>query len=419
MVIRRRRAGIGMLVCACIAAGCASSSSAPERPPVHFVTADAFADAAVVREGAPPTRVPIAERPAWGADGEVVTIAGDAPVQQMIASPGAPAGDTLVVDQMVGQINGKPIYAEEFFRDMDARLRELAKQMTLRQWIKEVRADVDRKLWDVARDELLLAEFRSTLTPEMKVGVLAFIESVRSDLLSGNLGSEELANERALEEEGLTLREKVKADTERQFVLQQLRKSIANRVYVSSRDIELYYEQNYEKYNPVPDAVFRVIRVSEADGGTVASVESRLAGGESFAAVAADDSGWAPDKGNEHRVTIKAPTYAEQDFWALPELNKATKALSPGQVTPKITERGAVWWVMLEKIEHPPGKSLYDVQLEIERELRAQRLRVEELRYFETLLAKSNMSDMEDMTVRLVEYAAVRYYVQPQLPSGE
>jgi hypothetical protein len=392
---------------------CCGSTDAPAKSPTRIVSADAFADPGVVRAAPEPAEFPPADRLATGAGTDVVAIAGDAPAPSVVAAPTSAIGDRLVVDQMVGQINGKPIYAEEFFRDMDARLRELSTRMPLRQWIKDVRTDIEASLWDQTRDELLLAEFRSTLTPEMRVGVLAFVEDIQSRITAGAGGSEEQANERALEEEGLTLREKVKTESERSFVLQQLRRSIANRVYVSSRDIEQYYDQNHDKFNPPPIAVFTVIRIPADDSGAIARVESRLAAGDAFVDVAAAESGWAVDKANQHRVIIEAPSFQEQEFWAIEELNTPTRQLSPGQATGRITARGAAWWIALTEIERPAGKSLYDVQLEIEKALRAERLRAEEIRYFQRLLAKSNMSDMQDMTTRLVEYAAVRYYVRP------
>lgn len=392
---------------------CCGSSSGPAKAPTRTVSAAEFADVEVVRVAPAPAEYVIVERPGSTGGTEMVTIVGDAPMNAGMPIAGA-TGDQLVVDEMVGQINGKPIYAEEFFRSMDARLRELATQMPLRQWVKQVRTDVEGKLWDVTRDELLLAEFRSTLTPEVKVGVLAFIEDVRRDYLSQSLGSSELANQRSLEEEGMTLNERVKSDTERQFVLQQLRRSIANRVYVSSRDIEQYYDQHYDEFNPPSEAVFLVIRVPLSDTVAISRVESMLAKGEPFALVAATESGWAKDKGNQHRVTIKAESFQDQQYWAVEELNTPSQHLTVGQSSGRIDARGAAWWIKLEAIEKPPGQPLYAVQLEIERGLKAERMKIEELRYFEKLLTKSNMSDFESMTIRLVEYAAVRYYLTPE-----
>jgi len=402
---------------------CTSPGGEEKTGPRTVVSTSEFADLTVVRT---PPESPVYPHaapmhtdptPTTG----LVAIAGDPPKPGRAATtpsnPSNPA-DAVVVDEMVGQINGEPIYAEEFFRDMDARLRMESTQKSLKQWIKDVREAVERKMLDRLRDELYLAEFRSTMTPEMKVGVQYFLQNLRQNLESVAGGSSEQANQTILEAEGITLNEKVKDTAQQQFVREQMRKAIANRVYITSRDIETYYDQNYEKFHPPAIAIFAVIRVPLTDSGRIKRVESRIASGDEFAAIAAAESEFNrepknPEQKNQHRVVLQSDTFEEEEFWAIPELNTATKQLTVGATSSRIEVRGSAWWISLLAIERPPGRSLYDVQLEIEQILRNERWRNEEMRYLSRLMAKSNISDMETMIYRLVDYAAVRYYVKP------
>jgi hypothetical protein len=396
-----------------ILSACAGSGDGARRE----VSATEFVDPAAP----PPEATPIAPTPAAASIADAEDPA-DAPPPSAVAVVGAPpapdpdapdvaSGEPLVIDQMVGQINGKPVYADEFFTDMDARLRREATRKRERQWLRDVREDIRRRLWDRTRDELLLAEFQTSLTPQQRVGVLAFIEDIRENIESMAGGSAEVANERLQEEEGVTLREKVQDVAERQFILEQLRRSIASRVQVSFRDIKQFYEQNIDRFTPPAVARFRVIRAPLVDTQRIARIEDELASGAPFDQVAAAESDWAVDGENRHEVVIEAESYEDQRFFA-GALDGPTRALGEGEDTGRIDHGRWAWWIRLDEVSREGGQSLYEVQLAIEEEIRAQRVRAEEQRYFISLLERSNVSDFDLMVQRLLDYAAERYLIQ-------
>ena len=408
------------LVIALFSAGCASSREAPPEQVEKPVTAADFADASITRTPTTPTPPPtIAREKASVGSGDIKVSVAAPEVAAVSSPPAVGAEQTFVVDQMVGQVNGKPIYADEFFEEMDARLRQEASRLPLDQWVSMVRDDVARKLWDQTRDQLLLSEFQTTLTPEQKMGVRAFIEDLRQNIQRSYGGSSEVANEKLQQEEGVTLRQKVQNEADQQFILAQLRSSIAQRVQVSFKDISLYYQQNYDRFHPAPVAMFRVIRVSISSTRRMDGVETALLSGESPVEIAAKYSDWAKEDENIHRVEITDHDYAKTTFWGAEALNKATQALKPGEITPRIDIGGRAWWVYLETIDAPPAQDLYEAQLEIEKSIRAQRISEEERRYFRGLVDRSNMTQFDDMVKRLVAYAAERYYVRELYKSKE
>lgn len=385
----------------------------------RVVTAADFAgapsDAAAIT---PEPRPAAIEPPAQNAIPDVAVIVG-APAADPFAAAGATAPangappparvQTYFVDQMVGQINGRPIYASEFFEPMDERLKQDAQKFGEREWLSSTRKLITQALADRLRDDLILAEFQSTITPEQRTGVLTFITNVREGLISGNLGSESLANQRLRESEGLSLDEKVKDITERRFIIEQLRKSIGSRVQVSQRDVELYYEKNADEFSPPPIAEFRIILAPKNDSEKLERIEKALAAGEDFAAVAQRESAYKPDDGNLQKSVIKGRVYTEAQFFGPQPLNEAARALTPGAASSRIDVGTAAYWLKLERIDQPPSKSLYDAQLEIERKLYAEREEEERLRYFDGLLARGSFSDVKDMVERLLIFSAKRY----------
>jgi len=365
------------------------------------------------QDAAPPPRRISAERASEGV-GDVVVLAGAPPLPSAPPAPGA-TETRYLVDQMVGQINGKPVYANEFFSDMDARLRqEVAKLKTsdeIKEWFAGLRKEIEQTLWDRLRDDLLLAEFEASMTPEQRMGLLAFVESVRQNFIS-TYGSEATANERLLSEQGKTLDQTVSDTTQLEFVREQLRRSIISKVQVSYREVENYYQRHPQEFTVPASATFRIIRVPASDTALVAEVERALASGESPIELARRLSTYKPDEGSVYTVELKAPL-AESTIFQPQPLDAAARALSVGRTSPRIDFANDAWWLHLESLTDAKVLPLYEVQRAIEAKLRNQRISEEERAYFTQLLAKSSVSDIQTMVQRLHAFAAERYLLIP------
>lgn len=409
---------------AALLASCASSSSAPA--PVKQVAAADFASPGA--EGVRSKRAAQVATPAatQAQPAAPVVVVMGAPANPLAAGVApAPAAaregkdERLAVDQLVGQINGRPVFANEFFAPMDARLRRNASEMTDRQWVTETRKAIDAALWDRLRDQLLLAEFESSLTPDQKMGLFAFVDSIRSDLVSGNLGSEEQTNEKLLATEQVDLDTKVADISKRVFIREQIRKEILSRVQVSFWDVRLYYEQHLDEFAPPPVAKFRIIQVPATDPEKIARIEAALDAGEEFADVAARESAWRPNAANSHDVMIASREYTAERYFGPEPLNAAVIGLAPGEVTNRVDLGGDCWWIRLDAIHQPEGRTLYEAQSQIEEIIRADRSREEEIRYFAELFKRGSFSDVQQMSARLLQFAAERYLIQDRMTSRE
>jgi hypothetical protein len=399
----------------------AACAGEPTRPAPRAISAADFTAPADQPASPAPTRAPrtvVDADMARGGAADVVVLTGAPSAAPPAAEqPPAPADDDrkLLVDQLVGQINGRPVYANEFFAPMDERLRREATRMKSREWLAFARKEIDAALWDKLRDDLLLAEFETGLSPEERQGLLAFIQDVRDEVISGNLGSTELARQRLLETEGLDLESKVEDVSQREFITFQLRKSIGSRVNVAARDIELYYEQHRADFTPAPEAKFVILRIPKSDADRAAQAEQALGSGEAFESIAQRLSTWRPEAGNTTEVEIAEHDYASAALFGPKPLNEAARLLTPGQVSPRIEVGPDLYWIKLAAIDQKPGKTLYEVQREIEEKIRAERIRDEERRYFEQLFRRGSYSDVKTMNNRLFEFAAERYLIQEDL----
>lgn len=330
------------------------------------------------------------------------------------AETARPAGASMgFVDSVVGQINGRPVYASEFFAPMDARLRSEAARLPPARWVEQTRQVVLSALRERMREELLLAEFQASLTREQRQGLLAFVGNLRQRLVAENLGSESLASSRLEEAEGLTLDEKIQQQRDTEIIRAQLTRAVGDRLYVSWREIELDYERNYDQYNPAPIARLRMIQVPAANAERVEQVRTALATGTPFAEVASSFSDFRASEGGLWTIGVEREGYAKTRIFAPEELNSVAIGLSPGQVSEPFAWANSTVWLHLEEIEQPPTKSLYDAQIEIHNRLRFQRWQEEEGEYYVRLFGRASVTDLDEMFSRLMEIATQRYLQQP------
>ena len=339
----------------------------------------------------------------------------------VVAAPSEAGGaasaprERVRIDAMVGQINGRPLFASDFFQSMDARLRAEAKRRTPEDWLRFARTEIRKALRDRIRDELLLAEVESSLTPAQRAGLVTFVRSLRENLISENRGSEELADRKMLESQGITLAEAVEARKNEELIRSWLRRILQNKVYVPWRDVTQRYERDRDLYNPPATAILRMIRAPATDTERIAAVNDALAAGDDFTELARERSTYSPDTGGLLERVLDEP-YKQAALIGVPELNDAAHTLTPGQVTGPIEVGKNVYWLKLDEIRSV-SRSLYEVQMQIQQQLFSERVQKAEEAYFSKLLDRSGLgtgSEIDRMEKRLFEIAAERYLLSKQ-----
>lgn len=328
--------------------------------------------------------------------------------------PTTPSGRSLqLLDAKVGDVNGKPVFTSSFFAPIEDRLLAEAERLPPDEWRKSAGRIITQRLDGIIADELLRAEALAALTPTQRVGLQAFLNNFRNNLLSENLGSSQLATRRIREREGLTLDEALKQKEVDTLVQLTLIREINRRVNVSWRDIKQRYERDIDDYSPPPTAVLRVIRVFRDDAGKVESVNSRLQSGEDFIAIAADSTvnTFNQDQDGMLKKQLEG-SFEETSFFGPNVLNEATRPLQIGQQAGPIELGSSVYWIKLVDMEQQ-NTSLYDAQLKIQRDLTFERREQAKQQYFERLQERARVSTRDQVLVRLFEIAEQRYAPHP------
>lgn len=411
---------------AAIAAGCGSTTThvggaARQLSPGEFRDPAAPTAERAVPLYAPtparPERVEIRTLSEAEARGEVeaIDVGVGAPTlapEGVAAGAGEPGGGELtpddleLVDAKVGDLNGRPIQAREWLEPMGARLAAESAGRARPAWRAYAREAILGEIISQLKDELFLAEARSAMTPEETAGLRVFLQRFEREQVARTYGSQTLADEYARQTYGMSL-EEVKRERERAaLIVDQLRRKVWDRVQVSSRDLEIEYERNIEKYNPPPQAVFLVIRVRSADAETVAAIDARVRG-EPFPEVFADERNLQKEP-----LTRAIPEGVEKaELFGAAALQEAAITLAPGGSTGPIESGTSTYWIYFDRIEDN-SRSLYDVQLELRDQITAERQAEESARYVLRILGRAGISeeDLEALTVELVDVAEAWYY---------
>lgn len=409
----RMVSGIALALTALASAGCAQRAPAPVAPSRVLALADFRAEP--VEAESPAFETPTSADAPRVIDPNAPIVAPTDPAGAAVAAPPrrrprplAP-GDRVLVDSMVGQVNGRPIFADDFFEPIEDRLIALSERVRdRRSFVLEANRIVTDELQARVQNALFLAEAEASLSPEEKQGLFHFVRLLTGEEVSKRGGSVEEAREQIRSQENMTLEEYMQAQRDEQLIRKLLYEQIAPRIIVSWKDVEREYERRRAEFEPPGTAALARIRVPRGDAATLAEVERRLAAGDPFleiaAAVGSREGSWQTfriERGDLAMIGI-------EDEQILSALSLLTGA---GETTPAIERGTQVWWLHVESIEQPPARSLYDpeVQSALRGEIRARRTTEEQLRYLRTLLEDGIYDELDAMGQRLLTIAVIRY----------
>ncbi|MFU8829849.1 MAG: peptidyl-prolyl cis-trans isomerase, partial [Phycisphaerales bacterium] len=457
---RRMLLPLGMLCAAGLSIGCAGTTSAPPPSSAQRLTPMDFASSSDEAPASAPetndaSRAPsrvISAREARGGDPDVLALVGrpadlsgpmpTRPVSGPAPSAGgnpavggeevsgsqaalpfvsperevAASNNGIFVDEMVGQINGRPVYAAEFLRTLDDALRAEAIERPPGEWVQFAGRLIQNQLLERIRDELLIAEFNAGLSYDERIGLFAFIDQIQQGIVDRDLGSAARADERLRTSENVSLRGKAQEQFNREVVFEQLRREVTRKVQVSWRDIRRYYEQNISIFQPPASARLRVLRVPDADRDRVSPLLEQRS---QLAETIERETTFRRQEGGVIELELGPDGLAGAEFFGPAALNDPATRLEVGQLSEPIEFSNAVWWLYLEEVVQPETVSLYDAQNRIEQLIRSEREQDERSRYFERLFGSSTMTEQQlmEMRDRLMQFAIERYLAPEDRPT--
>ncbi|MCZ6835696.1 MAG: hypothetical protein O7G85_07980 [Planctomycetota bacterium] len=318
-------------------------------------------------------------------------------------------GERILIDSLVGHINGRPIFADEILLPIEDQLMALSRRSSsVEEFSEQAGLIISDRTIAVVKNELILSEAEASLTPEQQQGLLFFLRNLKEEEVAKRGGSRQEAERRLFEDEGISLEEKVELEKETVLIRSTMFQKIRSRVIVSWHDIEREYERNYDQFNPPRQVTISRIRLDSSNTEQVEDVKTRLAAGEDFGDI-------AQLVGMNKRGLWNTFIVGKDGVSDIP-INDAYKPylenLEEGQVTEAFeTTRGRIMWLQVTKLTQPEGRSLYDqdVQEMLRRGIFDQRMVVERGRYMQKLLEKSTVDDLNLMANRIIEIALIRY----------
>ncbi len=317
-------------------------------------------------------------------------------------------GVAYPVEGLVGQINGRPVYADEFLLPLEDRLLRIVAELPLAQAVRDMNSLIALRFDEYVNSELIIAEAESRLTAEQQQGVLAWLRNVREETITNRGGTRDAAAESIEDEFGVSIDEFM--EQRRSFALAQdlLRKRVQPRAIVSWRDVVQAYRRQFAEFNPPTVALLgRVQLHRERDANRIAAVEEAMAAGADFATIAelagvAGGGAWErielPADGLEG-TTLSAPVRSRLDI------------RNPGSVGEPLDQGVFRTWFTVLSIDQPPVRSLYDseVQRKLEEQLSSTRLAQEQELYIRSLRDRWVTENLQEMFVRLTTIARLRY----------
>lgn len=349
-------------------------------------------------------------------------------------APAAPAEDPILVDAKVGELSGRPVRVEEILDDIAARLRAKAKTRTISsdEWHSlNIKApdmqDISRPeymayatavsrewLMGHLRQQLLEDEARASLKPEEKVGLKYIVQEVAE-----NARRESGGTTAGFEKQKQQTEEEFKREQETILLLEiKIEERLRNRVRISWKDIRQYYDRHPEIFNPPPQVTFRMIRVPADKAGDIAKVQAALDGGTPFAQVALmPENDYGRSDGGLMPVQTVKGDIATMEFFSDDHANAAAHSLkTPGDFTHApfdltLGNDRYKAWLFLDTLKNDSQSlSDFEVQLRIAKVLEREALSVQREAYLERLAHRASMHDVEEMSRRIGEIAAERYW---------
>ncbi len=402
---------IGLVMATTLLAGCAWGGDEPKTRKV--TPADFTAPGTAPGSG---DATSIAQTPGVVVDRGIATTTDDPAVRQaareivhdmppatITATPLKP-GEGITVAGMVGQVNGQPIYARAILDPMHEQLIRLGESLPEARFRQEIRKPIAGILQETVFNALILGEAERDLSENERKGLRFTMTDRREELIRRwGAGAPLVADQALLEKTGKGLEATVE-DLRIQMVIQRyLAAKLHPKINVTRKDIERYYNDHPEIYQPSAWRTIRLIRA--ADESAMRQVQQMLDEGRDFAEVAASPvNSFNVDHGGLLGEKMKG-----EELLVVKPLNAEMLKLKAGQTSPMVKQDGSGYWVHVQAMDTGKARTLREVQKEIEDVLRRQQFQALTARYRDELFKTGTFNPLKDMTDALVEIAVTRY----------
>lgn len=319
-------------------------------------------------------------------------------------------GRSWPIDGLVGQINGRPVFAAEFFVPIEDRLLNIGRQGTPEQTRTAILEIVRQRFSQFVNSELVIAEAESDMTPQMQEGLFGWLTNLKEEVTAQRGGTSFGAEQSLLDETGMNMEEYIEQQRKLGLAGQLLRQKVEPRAIVSWRDIEQAYQAEISKYQPPRKVTIgRILLLNSRDGMQIEATKQAFADGDAFSVVAAELG--VKEDGVWRTFTLEEGTISGISDLAQ-NVRDALKAVRIDESTVAIEGRSSTAWYSILAYETPPSRSIFDsdVQLMIRNRLESFAYDSEESNYLNSLRRRWVNDDIRKMEIKLMQLALRRYW---------
>jgi len=359
-------------------------------------------------------------------------------------------GVPLTVESLVGQVNGRPIYANAVLEPISDQLAAASKKMSRSKFAEEVRNALYQeqdsmgttlysgRLYELVITDLLLSEASNRLTKEQSYGIFSLINRLRDDLASAQGGSQTLARVNLQSESGVSVEEFLEFQREKLLIDALYREKIWPKVNVSWRDIQREFEQiSLEEFSSedandvaeerlqeillglrsglnlgaIPEAKGLVsigmIRVPKDDESLANDVREAFVLGMSFKDVANDLD--LPNDGLWQTFEMGSKGIHDIDVSDL--MKEKLIGATEGEVIDSFDLGRNTVWLSIMNIQKPISIYNRPVQIAVRNQLQWIAFNREKSRFIESLWGEGSIEEVQTMSERVANIA-VRRFIQ-------
>jgi len=314
------------------------------------------------------------------------------------------------IDGLVGQINGRPVFAAEFFIPIEDRLLNIGQQGTPDQTRSAILEIVRQRFSQFVNSELVIAEAESDMTPQMQEGIFGWLSNLKEEVTAQRGGTSFGAEQSLLDETGMNMEEYIEQQRKLGLAGQLLRQKVEPRAIVSWRDVEQAYRAEISTYQPPRKVLIgRILLLNSRDGMQIESARHAFAQGDGFTTV-------ARELGVKEDGLWRTFTLEEGGIEDIEDLAQSVRdALADVRIdepTAAIEGRASTAWYSILAFETPRSRSIFDsdVQLLIRNRLESFAYDLEESNYLNSLRRRWVNDDIRKMEIKLMQLALRRYW---------
>ncbi len=372
-------------------------------PPTVFAPEEIRTTVDIEKEGEAEKVITQKERVQKNADGTEKVINVGAATDEIRVKPGV----KWTIESLIGQINGRPVYAGKFMASIEDRILRIVAENPPGNAQRLIEKLIQDRFQQYINNELIISEAEGMLSPEMQAGIFAWIQSLQEQTVAGNGGNRTSASQSIEDQFGMNMEQYLKEKRDEALASDLLRRRVEPRTIVSWRDVERQYSMLEKEFNPEPRITIGRIRLQVSDQLEIKNVQERFKRGETFAQVA--NALNVPDGGKWQQYPLPKNGLAGLEL--ADDIKKILLAVENGHVTEELRKGSTATWYCVTNVQQQATRSIFEsaLQRSIRRGLKEQRGAYERNRYLASLRDRWVTNDIDQMTKRLIVIAWERY----------